>query len=291
MPSSQWIGNALRRYALAFAILPVLASVAPHAQGQTFSALYSFQGSKDGWNLIAGVVRDSAGNLYGATQNGGYLGCALGCGTVFKLDATGKEVVLYAFGGGVDGRFPAAAVIRDAAGNLFSTTLSGGAFGGGTAFKVDSAGNQTVLHSFGSGTDGGGLFAGLTPVGATFYGTTVGGGAHGFGTVFELDKSGQETVVYSFKGGADGDGPFAGVISDRAGNFYGTTDSGGTTSYGTVFKLDSSGNETVLHTFTGVADGAYPYGGVIRDSAGNLYGTTYGAEPHHGFGNVFKIAP
>ena len=108
--------------------------------------------------------------------------------------------------------------------------------------------------------------------------------------MFKLDKSGNETVIYRFAGGSDGDSPFAGVISDGAGNLYGTTESGGTFHFGTAFKLDKTGKETVLHTFTGGADGSYPVATLIRDAAGNLYGTTQlgGAS---GFGTIFKIAP
>ncbi len=104
--------------------------------------------------------------------------------------------------------------------------------------------------------------------------------------VFKIDKSGNETVLYSFTGGADGGYPLAGLIRDPAGNFYGATAGGGTSGAGVVFKIDKSGNETVLYTFTGGADGGYPQWAVLaRDSAGNLYGTTYlGGHGHRGRG-------
>ncbi len=158
-------------------------------------------------------------------------------------------------------------------------------------FELDSAGKLTVLHTFGTGTDGYAPYGALLPLGSSFYGTTAGGGTNAFGTVFKLDKSGRETVVYSFFGGADGMFPYAGVISDATGNFYGTTAFGGNASYGTVFKLDSAGNETILHTFTGDADGGVPYGGVVRDVAGNLYGTNFRGNQNNLFGKVFKLAP
>ncbi len=230
------------------------------------TVLYSFTGAPDGAVPQAALTRDAAGTFYGTTSIGGDLTCnsGNGCGMVFKLDASGKETVLYAFTGGADGRFPSASMVRDAGGNLFSTTMSGGASGLGTVFKLDSTGKQTVLHSF----------------------------AGGAGTVFKVDKSGNETVVYSFAGGADGAQPFAGLIHDAAGNFYGTTMNGGAFGCGTVFKLDSTGKETVLYSFTGGADGAFPEAGVIRDAAGNLYGTTNsGAGAHAGLGAVFKLAP
>jgi uncharacterized repeat protein (TIGR03803 family) len=105
-----------------------------------------------------------------------------------------------------------------------------------------------------------------------------------------LDTAGHETVLHSFTAGADGGGPSAGVIRDSSGNLYGTTKDGGTAGLGVVYKLDTAGQETVLYNFTGGADGGVPYGGVIRDSAGNLYGTTYSGGKH-GSGVVFKLKP
>ena len=106
----------------------------------------------------------------------------------------------------------------------------------------------------------------------------------------KLDTAGQETVLYSFTGGTDGGVPFAGVILDSAGNLYGTTYIGGSTGFGAVYKVDASGLDTVLYSFTGEADGGGPWAGVVRDSAGNLYGTTpYGGTKDTGV--VFKIEP
>jgi uncharacterized repeat protein (TIGR03803 family) len=237
------------------------------------------------------VMTENFGKRFVDHRHIGDGACYGGCGTVFKVDATGKETVLYAFSGGADGKLPAGGVIRDAAGRIFGTTSQGGAFDGGTVFELDTTGKLTVLHTFGSGTDGYAPYDALVPVGSSFYGTTVAGGTNSFGTVFKLDTSGQETVLYNFLGGADGYSPYASVVADAAGNLYGTTAFGGTSSYGTVFKVDSTGNETILHTFTGNADGGVPYGGVIRDAAGNLYGTTYRGNPNNLFGKVFKIEP
>jgi uncharacterized repeat protein (TIGR03803 family) len=109
------------------------------------------------------------------------------------------------------------------------------------------------------------------------YGTTNGGGTYA-GVVYRLDPTGSETVLYTFTGGADESFP-AGVIRDSAGNLYGTTQQGGTGYAGVVYKLDTAGDETVLYSFTGGADGGNPNASVIRDSAGNLYGTTsYGGK-------------
>ena len=122
------------------------------------------------------------------------------------------------------------------------------------------------------------------------YGTTIEGGAANFGTVFVRQESGTYKLLHSFKGGADGSGPYAGVILDAAGNLYGTTSAGGTSNLGVVYKLSPSGDETILHTFTGGADGATPYAAVVLDGAGNLYGTTY-AGGGSNKGVVYKLSP
>ena len=249
--------------------------------------LHSFTGYPDGALPYAGLIRDSAGNLYGTTEYGG----ANGGGLVFKVDATGHETLLYSFHVGLDGGMPYAGLIRDSAGNFYGTAAYGGAFQSGVVFELDSAGHEMVLHSFGGGADGANPYAGLIRDSAgNFYGTTYYGGALGAGVVFKLDTAGQETVLYSFTGNADGANPDAGLIRDSAGNLYGTTIGGGASGKGVVFALDTAGHETVLHSFTGSADGARPYAGLIRDAAGNLYGTSTGGGKRGG-GVVFKLTP
>jgi uncharacterized repeat protein (TIGR03803 family) len=252
---------------------------------------------------------DATGNLYGTARAGGAsINCPGGCGIVFKLSKSGNETVLHSFAGPpTDGEGPEGGLMMDTAGNLYGTTLGGGAYGGGTAFKIDTSGNETVLYSFNAyATDGRGPYAGLImDTAGNLYGTTELGGASsnctfGCGTVFKLDASGNETLLYSFAGPPnDGATPTAGLIMDKAGNLYGTTAYGGpgimTCSLGpgcgTVFKLDTSGNETVLHEFTGlgtVIDGVFPWGGLTMDTEGNLYGTSlYGGTS--GQGTVFKF--
>jgi uncharacterized repeat protein (TIGR03803 family) len=263
------------------------------AANGTETVMYSFTGGADGSVPMAGLILDPEGNLYGTTQNGGASGTggASGAGVVFELNAMGTETVLYNFTGGADGGNPEAGLLRDREGNLYGTTERGGASSAGIVFKVDATGQQTVLYAFTGGTDGGYPLAGLVGDSeGNLYGTTSGGGA-GAGVVFELDSNGAETVLYRFTGGADGGSPFAGLVRDSAGNLYGTTSAYGQSTgfgYGVVFKLDTAGTETVLHAFTGGDDGALPYAGVIRDSAGNLYGTTYqGGKTNCGV--VFKV--
>jgi uncharacterized repeat protein (TIGR03803 family) len=247
------------------------------------AVLHRFGAQGDGQFPVAGVIRDAAGNLYGATGNGGgVLFCGDGCGTVFKLNAAGKETALHALSGRMAGGDPGAGVIRDAAGNLYGTTEFGGAFNAGAVFKLDNTGKETVLYSFTGGADGflpNGL---IRDAAGNLYGTTAQGGnltscgySSGCGTVFKLDPTGKETVLYRFSDGVDGGHPFSGVVRDAAGNLYGTTDDGGALFfYGTAFKLDTTGNYTVLHDFTGGSDGGYPTGTLILDASGNLYGTT-----------------
>jgi uncharacterized repeat protein (TIGR03803 family) len=287
----------------------------------TESVLNSFKGgTSDGASPYAALIMDSAGNLYGTTTAGGSNNCSGGCGTVFKLspDGTGgyTESVLYSFVGGTsDGANPYAGLISDSTGNFYGTTTTGGSNncsgGCGTVFKLSPGGGGTytesVLYSFVGGTsDGANPYAGLiTDSTGNFYGTTTAGGSNncngGCGTVFKLSPNGgnyTESVLYSFKGGtSDGANPYAGLIMDSAGNFYGTTTSGG--SGGTVFKLAPSGGgytESVLYNLPGfgITDGASPYGSLAMDSSGNLYGTTAsGGSPdcNDGCGTVFKVAP
>jgi uncharacterized repeat protein (TIGR03803 family) len=239
-------------------------------------------------NPAGSLVLDPAGNLYGTTNVGGLYGF----GSVFKVNKTGKETRLYSFvGGHFDGEYPIAGLIRDREGNLYGTTYGGGNYGYGTVFVLAKHGGQTVLHSFAyNHGDGEFPYAGLVrDARGNLYGTTTGGGFFG-GTVFRVSESGVEALLYSFTDGSDGGVPYAGLVRDSAGNLYGTTYNGGAYGYGTVFKVDTSGHETVLHSFSYATDGGYPYAGLVRDAAGNFYGTTFqgGAS---GAGTVFKLTP
>src|SRR5580658_1308052 len=279
-----------RALGLACLSMAIGALALPAQAPATEIVLHNFQNPPKGANPYSSVYRDSAGSLYGTTLFGG----TWGAGVVYKVDAAGRQSVLYAFTAGNDGGYPYGGVIPDGAGNFYGTALNYGitASGGiafGVVYKLDAAtGQETVLHGFTGGTDGGYPEGGaILDSAGDLFGTTAGGGAHGEGVVFMLDAAGHETVLHSFNG-ADGDDPQAGVIRDAAGNLYGTTYFGGAAGAGTVFKLDAAGKEAVLYSFTGGADGGNPQGGVIRDAAGNLYGTTlYGGGA--GAGVVFKL--
>jgi uncharacterized repeat protein (TIGR03803 family) len=290
--------------------------------GWTERVLHSFNNDgHDGVSSYAGLISDKEGNLYGTTYYGGNGACSSGqfpgCGTVFKLTprVSGKwqETVIYNFTAGSDGAFPAAALTFDADGNLFGTTASGGLgscnlggyVGCGTVFELTPSNGgwtETVLHSFGGGTDGQFLEGGVVEDKAgNFYGTTEEGGGSGCscGTIFKLALSNgvwAKTLLYTFTGGADGGYPIGNPIFDSAGNLYGVTLQGASHGIGTVFELmQSSGGwtETVLHTFcsrTNCDDGSLPFAGPIFGQAGNLYGTTRSGGSG-GFGVVFKLAP
>jgi len=268
---------------------------APHKE----TVLHSFSGSGgDGEYPLAGLVRDAAGNLYGTTANGGVYGGAcggFGCGTVFKVNSAGKEIVLHRFTGAPDGSTPYAGLIRDVVGNLYGTTFSGGQYGFGTVFEINKDGEASVLYSFNPNNGDGAIpYGGLARDAAgNLYGTTDAGGKFGDGTTFKVDTGGVETILYNF-GSYSGDGilPSGALIRDAAGNLYGTTQSGGTLGLGTVFKVDKTGKETLLHGFAGgTKDGEVPFlAGLVRDSKGNLYGAT-NEGGRFSFGTVFKLAP
>ena len=252
------------------------------------TVLHSFK-SQDGSYPDAGLLNDTAGNLYGATLEGG----TSNLGTVFMLSKTLGETVVHSFTGEADGRFPYnyGSLLRDAAGNFYGTTLAGGASNQGIVFKLDRAGKETILYNFTGGADGGYPYAGLVMDGkGNLYGTTYVGGASGQGTVFKVNMAGKETVLYNFTGGADGGNPSARLLRDKKGNLYGTTYYGGAANSGVVFKLDTTRHETVLHSFDYANDGGYPTARLIRDGAGNLYGTASAGGPFNG-GTVFKLTP
>jgi uncharacterized repeat protein (TIGR03803 family) len=248
---------------LACLLLAVFA--ANSAQAQNFKTLYTFMGTPDGGSQFNDPLLYVNGTLYGTTYGGGvYDG-----GTVYKISRQGTETVLYSFcsdagGDCADGWGPQSNVVQDVKGNLYGVALFGG----------DTTSTNCVNN-------------------------------YGCGTVFKLDKKGNFTVLHTFTGGADGNVP-QGLNVDWAGNLYGITFFGGDLSCstpnnplgcGTVYKLDKNGNLTVLHTFTGGADGAFPNDYLTLDWAGNIYGVTLqGGNPADctqygqiGCGTVFKL--
>jgi uncharacterized repeat protein (TIGR03803 family) len=281
------------------------------------TVLYSFKGGTDGYQPIGGLVRDAAGNLYGVTTAGGSPKCYFdfGCGTIFKVDSSGNETVLYAFAEPPDASNPEAGLIRDDDGNLYGTTFVGGdascnspygSEGCGAVFELNPSGVESVLYRFTGEADGalpGSGGYGLTrDATGNLYGTTSAGGdlscivgiLTGCGTVFKIDPSGVETTLYAFAGGGNrgkyGAIPNAGLILDPAGNLYGTAEADGAFDEGTMFRLDQSGNLTGHYSFTGGTSGGLPLAGLLRDGQGNLYGTTQDGGTY-AYGTVFKLTP
>ena len=278
------------------------------AQGSVIeNVLYNFTGNAA--TPMAGLIADSAGNLYGTTFYGGNssncLEIGVGCGTVFEfVKSSGSFKILYSFNGFPnDGFNPTAPLVMDAAGNLYGTTTYGGspscACGAGDVYElVNNAGNYTekVLYGFSGYGDGGFPQSGLVlDKAGNLYGTTFLGGANGLGAVYELvNSSGNytEKILYSFTStGADGAYPAGSLILDAAGNIYGTTTAGGSTGNGTVFALMNNAgsySERVLYSFAGYPDASGPTGGLILDNSGNLFGATNDGGAN-GSGAIFEL--
>jgi len=298
---------------IAIELLVVLALAlftAQIARAQQFQTLYRFTGENDGGSPWAGVTIANSGLLYGTTTfsegPGGY-----GYGTVYALKNRGSGWTvdpLYYFPAQAYGEFPYAGVVIGPNGALYGTTLYGGSDNGGTVFELQPAPNfcrtvlcpwnETIALSF-DGNDGSNPVLGNVTFdqAGNLYGTASKGGNEigGEGTVYQLTPSGSVKVLYTFcciGYGTDGYDPQAGVIFDPQGNLYGTTVQGGAYNLGTVFELTPFGNgrwaERIIHSFTGV-DGAGPAATLIRDSSGNLYGTTYGDETNNN-GTVFMLS-
>lgn len=262
-----------------------------------YTIIHSFTAA-DGYPY-GGVVRDANGNLFGVTADGGLYGK----GVAFQVDSLGNYWVLHSFNG-TDGDGPVGLLV-DGLGTLYGATFSGGTHenacdghGCGVVFKLDSAGDETVLFNFAGGLNGGGPLSGvILDNEGNVYGNTFVTGAYTFGTVYKLKTTGEERALYSFTGGADGSSPIGTMVWDYSGNLYGVTEYGGTSNCGVVFRVTPQGEETVLHTFTGGADGCQPQSGLIRVGSNVLYGTTFyggyeGAGTQcasNGCGTVFKL--
>jgi uncharacterized repeat protein (TIGR03803 family) len=269
----------------------------------TESVVFSFIGGVDGVHPSASLIQASDGDLYGTTQSGGGGDCFVGadCGTAFRisnLGGTPTENVVYSFAGGADGMQPYGPVIQASDGSLYGTTAFGGARYGGTVFKITDPGGtptESVVYSFAGGVDGILPYASLTQASnGDLYGTTSRGGTSDLGTVFKIGDPGAiptESVIYSFTGGADGSDPSTSLIQASDGNLYGTNATGGTSSFGIVFRISNLGGTptfSVIYSFTGGGDGAIPQAALIQGSDGYLYGTTYAGGANNS-GTIFKI--
>jgi uncharacterized repeat protein (TIGR03803 family) len=293
-PQCRWL-SVLKSVCVVFAAC--MAVIA--APAQTFTSLVDFSGS-DGANPETSLILSTDGNFYGTAAQGG----ANGHGSVFQLTPGGTLTTLYSFcslASCADGNAPEGGLVQGTDGNFYGTTQIGGAYNYGTIFKITSAGTLTTLHSF-HFADGAYPQAALVQApSGTFYGTARQGGlVGGDGAIFKITPAGAFAALHSFSG-SDGAYPSASLVRASDGNFYGTTEIGGSGTYcgvgtecGTVFKMTPTGTLTTLHSFDGT-DGTDPLSTLVETSSG-FYGTTYqggnlSCDSPYGCGTVFKITP
>jgi uncharacterized repeat protein (TIGR03803 family) len=294
----------LNRWKITFVLFVLAAGI--DSPAQTFTSLFSFDGTDGAIPFLEAPTQGPDGNLYGTTVYGGDITCnpPQGCGTVFRFTKNGKLDTLHVFEG-VDGANPAAGLILATDGNLYGTTLVGGDLscspptnGCGTVFRITLAGELTTVHTFE-------LTDGLEPeatllqgADGNLYGTTIGGGTKGgSGTIFTMSLHGSFTSLYSFCDDpptcTDGAGPIGSLIQANDGKFYGTTESGGNivregcgNGCGTVFRLSPQGEFTTVHRFRYI-DGANIWSGLVQASDGKLYGTAQ--QGGNGWGVLYQV--
>lgn len=301
----RWIVVAV---AVALVLASAIATVSP-AHAQTYQVIHNFTGGQDGANPEAGLSMDRAGNLYGTAYQGG----SANRGTVFKFTYKSTGWVLsplYSFTGEPDGSSPTARVIVGPDGSLYGTTEFGGHYclvGCGTVFSLKPpvtlcksiicSWSETILYRFHGDSDGANPGYGDLAFDSQghIYGTTYFGGNDANGVVYELTSSNgswTESAIYLFRASTDGQYPYSGVVLDSSGNLYGTTFAAGAHGYGNVFQLTHSGSgwsANSLYAFHDSTDGGKPFGGVIFDDAGNLYGSTSTGGTGSG-GTVYELA-
>ncbi len=300
--------------------------ITPGGAAATLDSLPEENGS--GPYPLAGLVQASNGYLYGTTPGGG----GYGAGAIFKMTPKGTLTTIYSScplpaptcpstNSLANGWMPTAGLVQATNGELYGTTFGGGtnpgggAYGPGTVFKITASGALTTLYSFCSQSNStNSCLDGYKPVATLvqatngyFYGTTTAGGANNAGTIFRMTPSGTLTTLYSFcsqsacADGAQGGFAAPALIQATDGNLYGTAPYGGATGggtsaagFGTIFRINLSGELTTLYTFciqTGCADGGNPFGGLVQDTNGSLYGTTsIGGTNSPGFGTVFSLS-
>lgn len=297
--------------------------ISPRSGGPVTLHTFGNSSNSDGIMPSGNLIRDKKGFLWGTTEGGGAnsstacaellynrtLGTA-GCGTVFKLlglGGGGYRIVHNFSANSTDGFVPFAGLMQDTNGNFWGTTAAGGGgsctwgqstiIGCGTVFEITANGTYSVVHAFANdGVDGANSAAPLIQdTNGNIWGTTQSGGAFGAGTVFKIATNGTYSIVYSFAGSStDGFFPSTGLMQDTNGDIWGTTSVGGTGGYGTVFEIARDGTYSVVHNFddgsTTFADGDNPEAGLMQDTNGNIWGTTYGGGTG-GNGTVFEITP
>lgn len=280
----------------------------------SINTLHTFTSGTDGANPYASLLSYN-GVLYGVAEGGG-----AGNGTVFQITTSGSFNTLHTFSGGVDGANPFGTLVSgttnqtvnvtgtnpvtQSLGAVIGTAKNGGVNGDGSVFLVGLSGTYQNLYSFAGGTDGANPVSGLIRgTNGSYYGTTIAGGTNNAGTVYQLTVTSTETQVsgtstpltyateqpiYSFSGLADGGSPYGGVIQETDGYLYGTTETGGTSGYGTVYRISTSGSLNTIYTFTGANDGGHPYAPLVEGTDGFLYGVTE-TGGSNGYGTLFQL--
>jgi uncharacterized repeat protein (TIGR03803 family) len=273
------------------------------ATAATTDVIFSFD-EDEGAYPDSDLETDSFGNIYGTTVLGG----DFGGGTVFRLSSTPNgwvHTILYSFTGGADGGEPYKGVTLDREGNLYGTAVTGGSGscegGCGVAYKLTKSGGtwtQRVIHAFTGGNDGSGPGARLTvDREGNVYGMTPIGGAYGLGTIYKIHQGPRGgwtfKVIHAFTGGADGGSGSAGRMILRNGLLYGAATTGGTYGSGVVFELTPRAvgrwDFRTIYSFRGQPDGSFPYGALLFDGSGNVYGTTYYGGTNN-IGAVYKLS-
>ena len=229
------------------------------------------------------------GLLYGTTQSGG----ANDKGTVFRMTTNGLLTTLQSFNT-TNGAKPNANIIQGRDGSFYGTTVNGGLLDAGTVFRVTTNGTLTTLFSFGD-TNGANPYGGLAQgADGVLYGTTAYGGTKGYGIIFRITTNGSLTTMHTFTGGDDGANPWSSLMRGIDDTFYGTTILGGPATsagtWGTVFQIATNGQFSSLASFGFTANGVSPYGSLVQDATGDLYGTTYSGGTGLR-GTVFRLIP
>lgn len=268
--------------------------VAPTGELTTLYSFCSQTNCTDGSVPTAGLVQGTDGNFYGTTYDGG----VDAKGTVFAITPKGALTTIYSFcsqGNCTDGSNPGAGLVQATDGNFYGTTHGGGAYDEGTVYEITPTGELTTLYSFCSQTncaDGAEPYAGglIQATDGNFYGTTYYGGSYNFGAVFRITPNGMLTTLYSFcsqSGCTEGAYPKGSLVQATGGNFYGTTQAGGTHGDGVIFEISPSGSfggAVSLDEITGWG----PEAGLVQATNGALYGTTYEGGADY-VGTVFAL--
>jgi uncharacterized repeat protein (TIGR03803 family) len=264
------------------------------APAQTLTVLYAFSGvpsAGDGGNP-AGLMQGTNGNFYVSGVNEG----TNQWGAICQLKTSGAMKPLYSFKNSTDGANPYAALVQGTNGLFYGAAQAGGSNAYGTIFNISSNGTFNSLYSFAreksahlTNADGATpSYALVLGTNGNFYGTAVAGGTNGYGTVFQITHQGKMTVFYSFSNSVDGAAPRASLLQFTNGILYGTTTSGGSNGYGTVFAVTAAGKVTPIYSFTNGLDGATPEAALIKGNDGKLYGTCT-AGGTNGTGTIFRI--